>query len=62
MSIDKYAFWYMIQGVVNKFDDLTEYKENKWFKNLSFEENLKEGIKFFDNLLEQIEFGKINKI
>lgn len=62
MSIDKYLFWYMIQGVTKKLDDLTEYKENNWLENLSFKENLKEGIKIFDNLLEQIKIGEISKI
>lgn len=52
MSVDKYLFWNMIQGVANKLDDLTEYKESNWLKNLCFKENLDDDIKIFENLLE----------
>lgn len=52
MSVEKYMFWDMIRGVANKLDNLTEYNENIWVKNMDFKENLKENIKIFDNLLE----------
>ncbi|GAJ03028.1 unnamed protein product [marine sediment metagenome] len=51
MTIDIYEFWYMIQGVANKLDDLTEYKENNWSKNFAFKENLDFNIKFVNELL-----------
>lgn len=53
MSIDKYLFWSNIQNVVNKLDDLTEYRESKWIENFSFKENLESNIKFIINLLEE---------
>ena len=51
MTVDKYVFWYMIQETVKKIDNLTEYNENIWAKNMDFKENLKENIKFYDNKL-----------
>lgn len=52
MSIEKYLFWDMIRSMANNVDNVTEYKEKKWIENICFKENLNDGIKIFDNLLE----------
>lgn len=52
MTVDKYVFWYMIQETVEKIDNLTEYNENIWAKNMDFKDNLEYNIKYVDKLLE----------
>lgn len=52
MSIEKYMFWSMIQGVAKNLDNTTEYKEKKWIENYAFKEKLNSDIKIIDNLLE----------
>lgn len=51
MSIDKYLFWDMIQGIVKNLDNVTEYKEDNWVKNLCFKEDLNDDIKLINNAL-----------
>jgi len=51
MSIDKYMFWSMIQGVVNNLKNIDSYREVNWEKNFAFKEGLNNDIKFIDKLL-----------
>ena len=52
MTVDYYMFLYGIQEVAKKIDNLTEYNENIWVKNMDFKDNLEYNIKIIDNLLE----------